>query len=133
MLKEADIKIKHNDHKMLKYYTVKVEGLFTCKCGKTWSSYMTTVKVDLHHKCVTKIYKQACKKKCAHWVTPSFQLEDVMKRVILKYFERKKSLESENGSSDSTLVDSDVRGGNPRAPHEESLCERCQELGKSCW
>ena len=133
MLKEKGIKIKYDDHKMLKYYTVKVEGLFKCICGKpAWSSYMATVKVDLYLKCLTRVYKQACKK-CKRWVTPSFLLEDVMERVIAKYYERKRSLESGCAAGDHTLVDSDARMGSARGPHEQSLCERCQELGKPCW
>lgn len=133
MMEEKDIRINYNDHKMLKYYTVKVEGHFKCQCGNTWSSYMATIKVDLYQKRITKIYKQACKK-CQQWATPSFQLEDVMERVIHKYFERKESLDNgEVDSSGNTLVDSSVHHGNPRGPHAESLCERCQELGKPCW
>ena len=134
MLKEEGIKIKYDDHKMLKYYTVKVEGLFKCKCGKpAWSSYMATVKVDLYLQCITKIYKQACKK-CGQWVTPTFQLEDVMERVIAKYHERnKKLLESGFAAGDQTLVDNDGRIGSARGPHEQSLCERCQELSRPCW
>ena len=131
MLKETDIVIKYTDHKMLKYYTVKVEGLFTCNCGKTWSSYMATVQVDLYLKRITQTYRQACKR-CQNWVTPTYQVEDVMERVISKYHERKKLLASGNTHGDSTLVDN-VRRGNPQAPHEQSLCERCQQLGKPCW
>ena len=132
MLSEKGIIIKHSDHKMLKYYTVKVEGLFMCDCGKTWSSFMATVKVDIDLKHLTKTYTQACKR-CKDWVTPSYQLEDVMERVISKYFERKKALATGNARGDNTLVDGGLRIGNARGPHEESLCERCQELGRPCW
>ena len=132
MLREKGIVIKHSDHKMLKYYTVKVEGFFMCDCGKTWSSYMATIKVDIYVKRLTKTYTQACKR-CSDWVTPSYHLEDVMERVISKYFERKKSLATGNAAGDNTLVDSCLRKGNTRGPHEESLCERCQELGIPCW
>ena len=129
MMRERGIRIQHSDHKMFKYYTVKVEGLFRCKCGKAWSSFMATVKVDLCLKCITKTYQQACKR-CKQWVTPSYQLEDVMERVIAKYYERK---ERGIAIGDQTLVDNDVRTGNARGPHEQSLCERCQELGRPCW
>ena len=133
MLKEKGIRINSSDHKMLKYYTVKVEGLFKCKCGKpAWSSCMATVKVDLHLKRITKIYQQACKK-CKQWVSPTFHLEDVMERVIAKYYERKKVVESGLAGGVDTLVDSVARIGSARGPHEQSLCERCQELGKPCW
>ena len=132
MLKEKGIIIKYDDHKMLKYYTVKVEGFFMCDCGKTWSSYMATVKVDIYIKRLTKTYTQACKR-CGDWVTPSYQLDDVMERVISKYFERKNTLAIGRAAGDNTLVDNDMRRGNTRGPHEESLCERCQELGRPCW
>ena len=45
MLKEKSIIIKYDDHKML------VEGFVTCNYGKTWSSYMATLKVDIYTKC----------------------------------------------------------------------------------
>ena len=133
MLSVKGITVKYNDDKMLKYYTVKVEGFFDCDCGKTWSSYMATLKVDLYLKGITWIYKQACKS-CGEWVSPSFQLEDVMERVITKYYERQKLLASGKAFGDNTLVDSDLRRGNAQGPyHEQSLCERCQEMGKPCW
>lgn len=133
MLKENSITIKENDHKMLKYYTVKVKGLFKCKCGKnTWSSHKTTIKIDLYHKRLKKVYRQKCRK-CKQWTSPSFHLEDVMKKVISKYHERQESLDSGNANGDSTLVDGNVQRGNPRRPHEQSLCERCEELGRPCW
>lgn len=132
MLREKGITIKYNDHRMLKYYTVKVEGFFDCDCGKTWSSYMATIKVDLYLKCITRVYKQACKR-CGEWVSPSYHLEDVMERVITKYYERKQSLDSGNAFGDNTMVDGNLRRGNAQGPHEQSLCERCQEMGKPCW
>ena len=135
MLEENNIRINSTDHKMLKYYTVKVKGWFTCNCGKKWSSHKTTVKIDLYRKRLTKIYRQKCKR-CRNrlWVYPFFHLINVMEKVIAKYKERKESLERGNhGGSDNTVVDSNVERGNPRAPHEQSLCERCEELGGPCW
>ena len=45
MLKEKNIIIKYDDHKIL------VEGFVTCNYGKIWSSYMATLKVDIYTKC----------------------------------------------------------------------------------
>jgi len=133
MLEEEDITITSDDPKMLKYYTVKVKGLFTCKCRHKWSSHKTTIKIDLYRKRLTKVYRQKCKRcKKRPWVRPSFHLASVMEKVISKYHERKK-LRNDNQSADVTLVDSDVVKGNPRRPHEQSLCERCEELGGPCW
>ena len=112
MLEENSIEINSTDHKMLKYYTVKVKGLFTCKCGHRWSSHKTTVKIDLLRKRVTKVYKQKCKRcRKRPWVHPSFDLVHVMETVITKYNERRqKSLNSDDQvNGDSTLVDSDTQ------------------------
>ena len=135
MLEENNIRINSDDHKMLKYYTVKVKGLFTCKCGKRWSSHKTTIKINLYRKRLTKVYRQRCKRcRKRPWVKPFIHLTNVMEKVIYKYKERKESLDrGERGHGDNTVVDSNVERGNPRAPHEESLCERCEELGRPCW
>ena len=65
-------------------------------------------------------------------MSPSFHLANVMEKVITKYHERKKS-SNDDQAADVSLVDSNVVRGNPRGPHEESLCERCEELGRPCW
>ena len=49
--------------------------------------------------------------------------------VVAKYWERKRQY-------DDTAVDNEYEDKiylNPRAPHEQSLCERCMELGRPCW
>ena len=130
VLKEKGIVVKKDDHKKLKKYTVKVRGVYKCKCGRTWSSHKTTIKIDIFHKHLTKVYRQRCKR-CKRWASPSFNLEEVMEKVIAKYCER--SADDGDTNGDSTLVDSNVHRGNPRSPHEESLCERCMELGRPCW
>lgn len=132
ILREKDITIKEDDHKKLKYYTVKVKGKFECKCRRKWTSHKTTIKIDLYRKRLTKTYKQRCKR-CRKWVVPFFNLEDVIDKVIIKYCERRESADSGDAGSDSTLVDSNIAKGNPRRPHEQALCERCEELGRPCW
>ena len=74
---------------------------------------MATLKVDIYSKCLTKTYTQACKR-CSHWVTFLFQLENIMERVVSKYFERKKSLAIGKAACDNTLVDNDIHKGNTR-------------------
>ena len=130
VLKEKGIVVKENDHKKLKYYTVKVRGVFKCKCKRTWSSHKTTIKIDIFLKRLTKAYRQRCKR-CKRWASPSFNLEEVMEKVISKYCKR--SLNDGDVNGDSTLIDGNERRGNPRRPHEQSLCERCTELGRPCW
>ena len=132
MLEENNITINYDDDKMLKYYTVKVKGFFTCKCGNRWTSHKTTIKIDLYRKRLTKVYRQKCKRCRKHpWVNPSIHLTNVMEKIIYKYKERKDR--KERGDGNNTVVDCNVERGNPRAPHEESLCERCEELGRPCW
>ena len=66
-------------------------------------------------------------------MSPAIKLEEIMEKVITKYWERRRSSNDGDGDGDSTLVDGNVRRGNPRRPHEQSLCERCAELGRPCW
>ena len=131
VLKKEDIIVRKDDHKKLKCYTVKVRGVFKCTCERTWSSHKTTIKINIFLKRLTKRYRQKCKR-CKKWVSPAIKLEEVMEKVITKYRERRGSSDG-GGDGDSTLVDGNVRRGNPRSPHEQSLCERCEELGRPCW
>ena len=132
-MEENGITVTDADHKKLKYFTIKVEALFEChKCGRTWSSSMATVVIDLLE---CKANKSDCQQRCKicpeGWVPPKFtedRFKEAIDRVIGKYWERK-SQDNDN----ITPIDNDWYRGNPRAPHEESLCERCTTLGKPCW
>ena len=90
------------------------------------------------------------------------RFKKIMGGVITKYWERKEKIDEGDGDDDDDDdedddddddnddddddddddVDDDdgdyvVIGGNhrgnPRAPHEQSLCERCKKLGRPCW
>ena len=134
-MKESGIIVNRTDHKKLKYFTVKVEALFACyNCDKPWSSHMGTIVVDLWE---CKVNRNNCRQRCKEcigsWAWPRLtedRFKEVMDRVITKYWDRNKQDDDGNGS---TLVDGDKHTGNPRAPHEQSLCERCMKLGRACW
>jgi len=131
IMMENDIEVDVDDPKYLKYFTVKGEALFECdECDSRWSSYNTTVKVDLFRQEVSKKYTQKCKA-CNFWATPLFtrdRFERIINKVIEKYEER---LESDGQLN--TAGDSDGFAGHTQAPHMEEYCERCKELGKPCW
>ena len=134
-LEENEITVSETNHKKLKYYTLKVETLFKCGCcDKAWSSHMGTIVIDLI-KC--KPNRSGCRQRCKNcdgpegWASPKFtegRFKKVINRVITKYWERK----NRNDDDASTLAD-DNHWGNPQAPHEQSLCERCINLGRPCW
>ena len=133
-LKENDIIINYVDHKNLKYFTVRGKALFECViCNFRWSSHNATIKVDLYRRRVVKSYAQKCKR-CYNWVSPKFtadQFREVIGRVIQNYHNRKSQL-LDDGDIDTLIVDNTYER-NPQAPHEQSLCERCAELGRPCW
>ena len=52
-----------------------------------------------------------------------------MERVIATYWKRK----DRNDDDNDEPIDNNWFRGNPRAPHEQSLCRRCIKLGKPCW
>ena len=97
---------------------------------------MATIIVDLY-KC--KANKSDCEqrcKKCSHsWVSPKFtedRFKEAIDRVITKYTERRNQNDDDDDAA-STLVEDNKHRGNPRAPHEQSLCKRCKKLGRPCW
>ena len=134
-LKENGITVSETDHKKLKSCTIKVEAMFKCGyCGKAWSSHTATIVVDLV-RCKTNKFgcKQRCKNCPEGWTLPKLtkdRFKEAIVRVISKYWERKNQNDDDNAS---TLADDDNHWGNPQAPHEKSLCERCMKLGHPCW
>ena len=134
-LEENGIVVRYTDHKKLRSCTIKVEALFECGyCGKAWSSHMGTVVVDLV-RCKPNKFgcRQRCKKCPEGWTFPKFtedRFKEAIVRVISKYWERKNQNDDDIAS---TLADDDNYRGNPQAPHEQSLCERCMKLGRPCW
>jgi len=134
-IRKSDITVNYTDHKKLKYFTVKVEGLFKChSCERVWSSHMATFVVDLYN---CKANKSGCDQRCKQciesWVFPRFtedRFEEAIDRVITKYWERKE--QSDEDDDDTTVVDDNKRRGNPQAPHQTSLCRKCIKLGRPC-
>lgn len=133
-MEKNGITVSLTDDKKLIYFTVKVEALFKCgSCKRSWSSHMATIKIDLY-KC--KVDRRNCRQRCIRctsvdegWANPKLtedRFKDAIERVIIKY--RKREMQNDDG-----LVDNDGHQGNPQAPHEESLCERCMILGRPCW
>ena len=132
ILEDSNIQIQQEDPKRLKIFMVQAKGLFICsKCSEKWSSHRTTLVVHLYHKCIKKKYRQKCKR-CMIWITPYFtekQLNKIMKRVIKKYQKRK----TDDVEYSTVLISYGTKGHSSSVPHETKLCERCQELGRSCW
>ena len=97
---------------------------------------MATVVVDLYKCKVNKSdCEQRCKKCSQSWISPKFtkdRFKEAIDRVITKYWERKNQNDDDDDAA-STLVEDDKRRGNPRSPHEQSLCKRCKKLGRPCW
>ena len=112
--------------------------MFKCdRCNNIWSSHMATVVVDLYKCKVNKSdCEQRCKKCSQSWISPKFtkdRFKEAIDRVINKYWERKNQNDDDDDDATSTLVEDDKCRGNPRAPHEQSLCKRCKKLGRPCW
>ena len=91
------------------------------------------------------------------------RFKEIMDGVTAKYWERKERIDGDdnddndnddddndddndddddddddddNGDDEDDndyVVVGDKRRGNPRAPHEQSLCQRCKKLGRPCW
>ena len=128
VMRENGVNVRRRDDNRLKIFTVKGEGLFRCcnECGNAWSSYHTSIRVDLSRARVFKRYKQKCQQCSTCWVTPRFtsdRFEEIIKKVIRMHENRK------NGYRDNRPA---PVHGNTQGPHEQDDCERCVELGRHC-
>ena len=98
---------------------------------------MATILVDLYERRANKSdCEQRCKRCPESWIVPRFtegRFKEAIDRVIAKYWERK----SQDDDNDDGIImvddDDDSKEGNPRAPHDQSLCARCMKLGRPCW
>ena len=139
-MEENSIMVSDKDCSTLRCYTVKVNASFECDiCDRRWSSHMATIVVNLYECKVDRFScGQRCKECFTSWRYPKFtehQFEEIIDRVIAKYWERKSQDDDGDGGADSdnnTLVD-DKHTGNQQILHEQSLCERCITLGRPCW
>ena len=96
---------------------------------------MATILVDLYERRANKSdCEQRCKRCPESWIAPRFtedRFKEAIDRVIAKYQERKS--QDDDNADGNTMVDDDRHRGNPRAPHNQSLCRRCVKLGRPCW
>ena len=87
---------------------------------------MGTILVDLYERRANKSdCEQRCKRCPESWIVPRFtedRFKKVIDSVIAKYWEGKSQYNDD--ADGNTLVDDDRYGGNPQAPHEQSLCKR---------
>ena len=126
--RENNVTIRRRDEGILKYFTVKGEGLYRCfDCGNSWSSHHSSIRVDLSRSRVFKLYKQRCQH-CDYWATPHFTT-DRFEEIITKAIHRYKEIKSGNMHSRNQL--SGVRG-RTQGPHKIEDCERCLKLGRPC-
>ena len=80
--------------------------------------------------------EQSCKKCAEIWIIPKFtedRFKEAINRVIAKYWERKSQDDDDVDGNIMVDDDDDSQEGNPRAPHDQSLCARCMKLGRPCW
>ena len=111
----------------IKCVTAKGDGLFRCfKCGNTWSSHNSSIRVDLSRARVFRLYKQRCQQCYSQWAVPHFTIKrfEVMIMNAIRIFENIKYGYRNNRPPP-------VRG-NAQGPHKMEDCERCQELGRHC-
>ena len=108
------------------YFTVTVEAQFECsKCNFKWSSHNATIKIDLRRRCISKKYRQKCKRCSSYWAIPRIR-SDKLKSIIKKVMEHIWKMEDAG-----RFVPFGKESLSP--DHGEGFCERCQELGEPCY
>ena len=66
------------------YFTVMVDAEFECrKCLFKWSSHSATIKIDLGYRCISKKYRQRCKRCNSFWALPRIR-SDKLKSLVEK-------------------------------------------------
>ncbi len=105
---------------------------FECRvaaCPKKWKSAHASCKIHLKEFRISKRYTQDCKKgdqpakpKYSR-KTVQFMAGNAVKQCLKKMGRMKPDEESTN---DDPVTPS-------RGPHDKKRCEKCRELGRSCW
>lgn len=108
------------------YFTVMVEAQFECsKCNFKWSTHNATIKVDLRRRCISKKYRQRCKRCNSFWALPRIR-SDKLKSVVEKIMDHCWNMQDAGRFLPF--------GAEPSTPdHSEECCERCKELGEPCY
>ena len=110
--------------------TTKGSASFECPIkGKKWPSAHASCKIHLKELRISKRYTQDCKE-CDQSASPKYSREGV--KFIVKNAVRQclKAMERWDSDEESS---NDVDTAARRGPHDEERCERCRELGHSCW
>ena len=110
------------------YFTVMVDAEFECrKCIFKWSSHNATIKIDLRGCCISKKYRQKCKRCSGFWSLPCIK-SDELKSVIEKIMEHVWDIRDAGHFIPFAI------GTEPSSPdHRKEYCERCIELGEGCY
>ena len=119
------VRVCDEDFDYVIYFTVRVEAQFECsKCNFRWSTHNSTIKIDLNRCCISKKYRQKCKRCRSYWALPCIR-SDKLKSVVVGIM--KHSWKMENAGHFLPFDDG------PSTPdHSEGYCERCKELSKPC-
>ena len=125
-IQDYEIPAYEDDFDYLKYFTVVVEAQFECsKCNFKWCSHNVTIKIDLIRRCISKKYRQKCKRCNNYWALPRIR-SDKLKGVIERIIKHRQKMEEAKcflafGTEQLT------------PDHSEEYCERCNELSKPCY
>ncbi len=111
---------------------------------KKWLSAHASCKIHLKELRISKRYTQDCKE-CNKPAKPKYSRERVefvvnnAVRQCLRAMKWRDSGEESSGDDEESSNDDDessddvVDTSARRGPHDEKRCERCKELGHSCW
>ena len=117
----------NEDYNHMKNFVLMVEGQFKCnKCNFKWSSYTATIEIDLINRCISKKYRQKCKRCENFWALPcivSEEFKSIFRQVIQGCVETEETGQPVSINRDEPST----------SDHTVAYCEKCQELGEPCF
>ena len=129
----ADKTCDDEDPNYLKYVTVMMEAQYECaKCSLKWPSQTATIKIDLMRCCISKKYRQRCKRCGNHWALPRIR-SDKFKSVVKEITRHIWNTQNFQNAGRLPAVYSKPEGEPPTPDHSVGYCERCIELGGPCY
>ena len=93
--------------------------------SNSWSTHLAWLKLDLLKKRIVKSYKQACKH-CHNYCSPHIRREELARMIEVAVRITASVLNGNYGCQGQSPFEAGER------PHQEGLCERCEEKGSPC-
>ena len=125
-----------------RYFTTKAFASFSAhdrptgsaRCTRNWKSAHAWCVLDLKEQCIAHKLSQDCQT-CNGHSMPEFDRESMqrMAEYAVDLYLKRCGRRPWQSRDNSFNFDDWVDVLDERPPHDEARCERCRQLGRSCW